>query len=95
MNDNDMFDAVATSVLNQGMVAGACRTAAPVPTVQGTVLPVGDRARTRQHFAGIGVGSTALGIDGGTGADQVKATLVRMPAAADPGIPPRRTPSRC
>ena len=95
MKNNDMFVAAATPVRTQGLVVGACRTAPPVLTVQGTGLPVGDRDRTRLHFAGIGAASSALGIDGGTGVDQVKAALVRMPAAADPGIPPRRTPSRC
>jgi hypothetical protein len=96
VNSTQTFDAVATPVLNQGLVAGACRTAPPAPTAQGTGLPVGGRFdRTRLFVSGIAARTYALGIDGGTGADQVKATVVRMPAVADRGIPPRRTPSRC
>jgi len=96
-------DAVATPVLSYvatGSVAAARRTVRPVSTVPGTGLPVGGPSfrkldRIRLPFAGIGARFCALGIDGVTGADQLSGTVVGMPSAIDPGIPPRRTPSRC
>ena len=76
------------------------RTFPPVSTVQGTGLPIGTckgtslsartLERTRLPFAG-----ASAHLDGVMGADRVQATAVRIPAVADQGDPPRRTPSRC
>jgi hypothetical protein len=80
--------------------ADARRTVSPFAELQGTGLSVGGPAyrkldRTRLPFAGVGARFCVLGTDGVMGVDQVT-TAVRIPAAAnDPGVPPRRTPSRC
>jgi hypothetical protein len=103
VNSITKFGAGATPVLScvsAGVVAGVRRTVAPVSTVQGTGVSVaGPSVRTldriRLPFAGIGARLVALDVYGVMGADQVEATVVRIPAADDKGIPPRRTPSRC
>ncbi len=103
MKNTMTSDAVATPVLGYaltGAVAGALRTVRPISKVEGTGLPVGGPSlrtldRIRLPFAGIGARFCALGVAGVSGADQVPGTAVRMPAAVDPRIPPRRTPSRC
>jgi hypothetical protein len=106
VNDQIMVGAATSSVLSQrtGVVVVVERLCAPpVSTVNGTGLPFGMREggpsvptfeRTRPPFAGAGTPVGALGIDGVMGADQVQATAL-IPAAADQGDPPRRTPSRC
>ncbi len=103
MKNTMTSDAVATPVLSYvatGSVAAARRTVPPVSTVPGTGLPVGGPSfrtldRIRLPFAGIGARFRALGVDGVSGAAQLSGTVVGMPTAVDPGIPPRRTPSRC
>lgn len=103
MISTETFAAATSSVLGHygtEVVADARRTVPPVSKFQGTGLPVGGPAfrtldRTRLPLAGIGARVCVLDGGNGTAADQVIETGVRMPAAVDPGIPPRRTPSRC
>lgn len=102
MNGPTTFDEATSPVLNPWAreAADVRHTATPVlVTARGTGLPMGDPSlgmvdKIRPPFAGLGAPLGAFGIDGVMGADQVM-TAVRIPAAADPGIPPRRTPSRC
>ena len=86
MRSPETFGAVTSPVLGYswtGEAARVRRTVPPVRKVEGTGLP----------FAGFGTsGVTVLGM----GADQVqRSVVIRIPADADPGIPPRRGPVRC
>lgn len=102
MNGTTTFEPATSPILNAwaGKAVDARRTPPPVlVTAREIGLPTGDPShhtfdRTRLPFAGVGAQFCALGTDGVMGVDQVT-TAVRIPAAADPGIPPRRTPSRC
>jgi hypothetical protein len=105
VNDLIMVGAATSPVLDlmTGAVVAERRCVPPVATVKGTGLPFGTREggpsvptfeRTRPLFAGTGAPVGALGVDGVMGADQVQTTAL-IPAAADQGDPPRRTPSRC
>jgi hypothetical protein len=105
VNDLIMVGAATSPVLDlmTGAVVAERRCVPPVATVEGTGLPFGTREggpsvptfeRTRPLFAGTGAPVGALGVDGVMGADQVQTTAL-IPAAADQGDPPRRTPSRC
>jgi len=102
---NDIMITGATTFPVPGCIrtveaAGARRMVAPVSTVQGTGLPIGTckgaalsvrtLERTRLPFAG-----ASAYLDGVMGVDRVQAAVVRIPAVADQGDPPRRTPSRC
>lgn len=87
MNDFITIGAAASPVLSLGLTgkaADARRTVPPVHKVKGTSLPV----------AGAGAFFGAVGAV--MAADQVQGTGVdRIPAVADPGIPPRWRPVRC
>ena len=89
---NNMTICAATSLVlgsgRTGEAAVARRTVPPVQTVNGTGLPFAGFDATR--FRAVGV------VGGAMGPDQVKGTgVVRVRIAADPGILPRRWPSRC
>jgi hypothetical protein len=105
VNDLIVVGAATSPVLGQrtGAVAVERRCVPPVSTVKGTGLPFGTLEggptvltfeRTRPPFAGAGAPVGALGVDVVMAADQVRTTAL-IPAAADQGDPPRRTPSRC
>jgi hypothetical protein len=105
VNDLIVVGATTSPVLGlrTGAVAVERLCVSPVSTVKGTGLPIGTLEggpsvptfeRTRPPFAGTGAPVGAFGVDGVMGADQVQATVL-IPAAADQGDPPRRTPSRC
>lgn len=102
MNGTTRFAAATSSVLGcvrAGEAVVARRTVPAVSAVKGTGLPIGGPAvgtldRIRPSFSVAGAHVSALGV-GVMGADQVPATAACIPATADLGDPPRRTPSRC
>jgi len=90
VNDFVTIGAATSLVLGRDRAREAAdvrRTVPPVHTAKGTGLPIG------AFGTGFDTGGVAVVL---MGADQVqRATTVRVPAVADPGIPPRRGPVRC